>query len=325
MAYINFEQGKTFFYDGYNRKILLADLITSKVNRSRVHSHQFKTLESFEYPLFEGVQKSIKKFGSGAQAVANATIFFRILDKLLRKPKIYNVLYVGEWSALCEVLEEFLPKFNDKNFLYVLNNSRPIQNFQHAKFIFTEGEKYFLPENKFSAVIFSEINLPPAEIILSAKNFGHVYFLSDTRNISDEIKNRAEIFEFENNFAIFELQTAPELKNIFFSDTELGRVAQKKFLIEKTIQQVPAIIEKINSFEIGDIDKFIAELTFAEKNLAEIFPYLNSDTIKLNLNMLKEFFIDFRLREGSDLQKISAEKIIEQYKILIEDMKEDFL
>lgn len=59
--------------------------------------------------------------------------------------------------------------------------------------------------------------------------------------------------------------------------------------------------------------------------LSEIFPYLNSDTVKFNLNLLKEFFVDFRLRiNDPKLQKISSGRIDEQYKILAKDMIQDF-
>ena len=330
MSYINFEQGKNFFYDKTNTKILLADLVTSEINHSKLSAHQFNPSGGISYPLTDDVYRIIKKFPNGSmQSVADAMIIFRVLDKLLRKPQIHNVLYVGAWSVMCEVIHELIPKFNDKNYLYVLSNTRPIENFNHAKFIFTEGEKYFLPENRFSTIIFSEMNVPPAEVILSAKNFGYIYFLCNVGNVSEDIKSHSRIFEFENNFAVFELETSPELKNIISQSTELGAVGAKKSEISRIVLSVPASIKKYN-LRTGDkrlkaIDKLIADLIVAEKKLAEIFPYLMSDTIKFNLNLLKEYLIDFRLRMNEpNLQKISAKKIADQYKILIEDFRKDF-
>lgn len=330
MSYINFEQGKNFFYDKTNTKIFLADLVTPDVNHSKISSHQFVGGGGINYPLSADIYRIIQKFSNGSlNSVAHAMIIFRLLDKILRKSQIYNILHVGAWSVLDEVIHEILPKFNDKNFLYVLNNSRPLQNFNHAKFIFTDGEKYFLPENKFSAVIFSEMTPPPAEIILAAKNFGYIYFLCNVGNVSEEIKTHSQIFEFENNFALFELQATIELKKIISGSTELGAVAEKKSEIRKIIKELPARAKKYNSLtgaeKLKCIDELIADLVRAEKMLSEIFPHLISDTVKFNLNMLKEFFIDFRLRVNDPkLQKISSGRIDEQYKILAKDMNQDF-
>ena len=329
MARIDFENGKFFFKDKNEQKILLVDLMTSEENHSRVNSHQFTPDFKVEYPLFNDVKKISQKFSDGSmKSLVSAAIFFRIINRLLKKSQIQKVLHVGAWSSLDEVLDEFLPKFHDENFLYSLDNRRPIQNFSHTRFIFNDGDKYFLPENKFNTIIFSEQFPPPPEIILTAKNVGKIYFLCDEKNVSDEIKSHSEIFHFEGDISLFELTATTELKESIFTKTEQGIIDAKKEKIVDVISNVADIVENINSFKTSKknryLDELIKNLTEAEKNLAEIFPYLSSDTLKINLNMLKEFFIDFRLRQNSPLQKISAEKITRQYKVLIDDMKEDF-
>ena len=330
MARIDFENGKFFFKDKNEQKILLVDLMTSEVNHSRVHSHQFTAdLKGIECPLFNDIKKISEKFADGsAQSLINAAIFFRVINQLLKKSQVQKVLHVGAWSSLDEVLDEFLPKFHDENFLYSLDKRRPLQNFSHTKFIFADDDKYFLPENKFNTVIFSEQTQPPDEIILTAKNFGKIYFFSDIKNVSAEIKSNSEIFNFEGDFSLFELTATSELKENIFSRTAQGIIDAKKENIVEVISKIFDTVENIKSFrdkkKIRYLDELIKDLTAAEKNLAEIFPNLSSDTIKINLNMLKEFFIDFRLRQNSPLQKVSAEKITRQYKILIDDMKEDF-
>lgn len=331
MAYTKIENGKVFFYDKNNTQILLLDFISSAENRSKINSHQFNSDgKGIHYPLSTELANGSKKFSGGDyKSFISAVIYYRIIAELLRKPQFHNILHVGEWSAIDEAVIEILPKFNEKNFLYVLNNSRPVQNFNNTKFIFTEGEKYFLLRDKFSIIIFSENNLPPPEIFLSAKNCGKIYFMCDITAVPEEIKSNAKIFELEGNLALFEVTASAALKKNIFFKTELGAVEAKKFEIAKIISQVPVAVQKINSaFEAEQcaaLDKIIKSLTAAEKLLAEIFPYLSSDTVKQNLNMLKEFLIDYRLRiNNKELQKISEVNFVRQYKILTEDMNQDF-
>ena len=66
-------------------------------------------------------------------------------------------------------------------------------------------------------------------------------------------------------------------------------------------------------------DKYIAELTHAEKVLAEIFPSLRSDTVKFNFNMFKEFLLDVRFVPDANTQKISSTRAVRQHEILTRD------
>lgn len=328
MARIDFENGKFFLKNNDDKKFFLVDLLTSEENHSRVHSHQLTTDFKVEYPLFFDIKKISEKFSDGTfNSLLNASIFFRIINQLLKKSQIQKILHVGPCSSLDEVLDEFLPKFHDENFLYCMDNQRPSKNFSHTKFIFFE-DKNFFPENKFNTIIFSKNSPPPPEIILAAKNAGKIYFFCEEKKVPDEIKSHSEIFNFERDFSLFELTATAELKEIIFSRTTQGIIDAKKEKIVDVISKVSEVVENINSLDGKEkffhLDELIRELTAAEKNLAEIFPNLSSDTIKINFNMLKEFFIDFRLRQNSPLKKISAEKIMRQYKILIEDMREDF-
>lgn len=331
MAYTTSENGKIFFHDQTknDEKIFLVDFMSSEANRSIVSSHQFISAGMI-YPLATEISKIAQKFQSGEYGnFVNAVIFYRILAELLRKPQVNNILHVGSWSEIDEVLNEILPKFNDKNFLYCLTDRKPLQNFSHTKFIFTEGKKYFLPENKFETIIFSGSFPPPSEIILAAKNFGKIYFFCNEKIVPEEIRADSEIFTVAESFALFELTATSRLKKIISERTEEGILAKKKSEIAKIIYQIPKISAKLNSLhgeeKTAAVDEFIGELVRIEKILAEIFPYLRSDTVKFNLNLLKEFLIDFRLRiDDAFFWKISSNKFANQYKILVDDMKKDF-
>ena len=330
MAYTTFENGKVFFHDQTknDEKTLLADFVSPEVNRSIISSHQYES-DEINYPLFTEIQKYLPKFSDGNFInFVNGIIFFRLAAELLKKSQIHNILHVGTWSAIDEILDGFLPKFNEKNFLYCLTDRKPLQKLDHTKFIFADGEKYFLPKNEFETIIFSEISPPPPEIILAAKNFGKIYFVCNEKAISEEMKANSKIFVTDENFSLFELSATKSFKRIIVSRTEEGILAEKKSQIARIIFQVPAISTKISSLvgeeKVAQTDALISALVRAEKILAEIFPQLRSDTVKFNVNLLKEFLIDFRLRIHSSAWKISASKFAEQYKILIDDMQKDF-
>lgn len=330
MSYIQFENGRNYFFDRENKRNFLVDLVKSDVNRTAIHSHQFTDNFGVYYPLFEMVQKNVEKLNDGSlRSIVSGVIYFRIIDRLLKKPQIHKLLHVGEWTIFDEILHDILPRFNDENKIYCLSSKRPLEKFNNARFIFVEDEKYFLPENKFATVIFSEMKEPPPEIILSAKDSGNIYFVCETNQVSAEIKSHSKIYEFEGNIGLFELKTSREFKRKIFYKTEAGEVYNKKLKIWNLIKSIPAEVKKINSLrneeQTAAVDELYEKIANSEKTLAEIFPYLVSEDAKYNLNMLKEFLADFRLRARSDLQEISAKNFAEQYIILKEDLKEDFL
>ena len=69
------------------------------------------------------------------------------------------------------------------------------------------------------------------------------------------------------------------------------------------------------------LDEYISELVLAEKLLNEIFPEIHSDTLKLNLNMFKEFLIDLRLYEDLRMKQLTVEDLNRQIKILAQDLE----
>ena len=318
LSYINFEDGKLFFCDETEKKIFLADIKTSAENKSRLHSHQISKGGGIGFPLSEKLKKVLENFEDGnAASFAKAIIFLRITAELLRKERVFKILSFGEWTKLNSSLAEFLPQFNEKNFFYSFSKTKPLEIFPNAKFFFAEDEEIFLPENKFDAIILDR-PLLENEFLLAAKDFGKIFFTATNNSLPEIFQKNLQIFELVEGFYLFELTATPELKKFLHSQTFEGQLAARKNFIQATVKKLPAIFEKISSLSVDEknllLDNFISEISAAEIILSDIFKYLYSDSAKQNLNLLKEFLIDYRLNFRDE------EKIFAQYKIFIEDL-----
>ena len=313
MSYISFDGGKIFFHNNADEKFLLIDTVTSSENRSRVHSHIF-TEKHTDFPLTNYIRSGIEKiFNNSTESLAGVTVFLRITAELIRKPQVHKVLRIGEWGALNEVLEKFLTKFNDENFLYCYAKSRPLENVPNAKFIFSESEDYFLPENKFSSIILDKPFLRE-EIFFASRDFGKIFFVAKKDGLPYWLQKNLLMFELSDQIFLFELTVTPDIKIFLRSQSLDGQIDKIKSTIRQTIELVPQMIDRAESFSGNEkkffLDSFFPQLTNSEKLLAEIFPQLNNDKIKLEFNLLKEFFIDYRL------DFCDAEKVLAQQKIL---------
>ena len=323
MSYINFEGGKFFFYDAADKKILLADVVTSAENRSKFHSHQFISARGdVYYPLLEEIYKHLNKIFDGSNdSMIRLLIFLRLTAELLRKQQIQKVLCVGEWSELNSSLARFLPQFNAENFLYNFAKSKPIEKFNNVKFIFADEDDCLLVENKFSTIILSQ-PLLQIEMFFSVKDFGKIFFAANKSGVPPVILQSSKVYDLTEYFSVFELTITPELKNFLRPSTLSGLLSQKKFSIRQVVEKFPEVIDKVTSLSGNEkkyvLDQYISELGKVEKVLNEIFINLHSDTVKHNFNVLKEFLIDYRLFGGGE------EKIFAKYNILTEDMQKDF-
>ena len=322
MSYIVFEGGKILFHDANDKKIFLADILTSTENHSRLHSHQFLAAGGIGYPLAEEINKHIKNiYHQTPQSMADVIIFLRIVAEILRKEQPLKILRVGEWSELNSALARFLPTANPENILYSFAKSKPLEQFDKVQFIFAEETEVLLPENKFSAIILDK-PLLLMELLLAAKDFGKVFFTASRQTIPQFILDNSSFYDLTENLSLFEFTISPELKNFLRQQTQSGQLAQKKISIKQTVQKFFAVLDKATSLSGREkkfvLDQYISELAAQEKVLNEIFPNLHSDSVKQNFNMLKEFLIDYRLfGQGED-------KIFSQHKVLSEDMKSDF-
>ena len=251
----------------------------------------------------------------------NLVIFLRITAELLRKMQVQKVLCVGEWSELNSALARFLPQFNAENILYSFAKSTPLEKFDNTKFIFADETEILLPENKFSTIILSR-PLLQVEMFLSVQNFGKLFFAANRSGVPPIIQENSQLYNFEGDYAVFEVTVTQELKNFLRTLTPQGQLAQKKTSIAETVKKFPALVKDFDTLtmqeKISVLDKYISELAEAEKVLNEIFINLHSDTVKQNFNMLKEFLIDFRLFKND------GARAVKQHKILVEDMKADF-
>ena len=315
MSNVNYNDGRYFLQDGEQGALLL-DARTPFANRSRVHSHQMTEKGDIIYPLIGTVNAASSKiFKRTPASMAELVIYLRIVARLLRKPQIHTVLRVGQWTPLDEALAEILPQFNPDNKLYCLSETRPLGKIPSVNFIFAEGGEYLLPENKFDTIIFPAT--PPPEILSAVKDGGKIYFAAQPWKVSEVLKSQAKLFPLTAELALFELEVSPQFRQEIHKLTPQGQLDEKLSAITQIVAKVPAVMKKFNALpnkrKAAYLDEYIAEVTRAEKLLAEIFPALPSENIKFNFNLFKEFLIDLRLGNGS------ASRVNRQCEILSKD------
>ena len=325
MSTLNFKDGRFFLQDGDKNELLL-DVVNWSANRSRVHSTKLKDLNgTLEFPLMQAVNRLSKKiFRNTPESLAEVVIFLRTIARLLVKPQIHHVLRIGNWSPLDDALAEMLPQFNPANKLYCLSTTRPLGKVPSTVFLCAEGGQFPLPENKFDTVI-SIGFLPTAEVFLSAVNFGKIYFAASPDRLPDSLRPTTKTFTLTEKAALFEVELTPALRREIFRRTPQGQLDAQKFFIKQTVANFLPTAKKFNvSTSRADknflLDKYIAELTRAEKVLAEIFPSLHTDTVKFNFNLFKEFLLDVRLVPDANAQKISSARAVKQHEILTQDL-----
>lgn len=316
MSYVTSKDSNFVFYDAFNKPQTLIDLNNPLANQSDLPQEL----------LLQQTNAGLSKLNGTPDALLNAMIYFRIVANLMRKPQIHNVLRIGAWSPLDEVLAETLPKFNPANELYCYVAHRPVGKFDHVNFIAVEvnGGGIITPENKFATIIFPERKIPPTEILLATKDWGKVYFIAPGESLPDFFKPCAMAFNFEQNFSLFELEISPNFKQEIRRRSAQGQLELKKLQIKEVVAQISQVAEKFNALPPQErnacLDEYIARVSRAEKILNEIFPDVHSDTIKLNFNMFKEFLIDVRLYDDWQLKKLAVEDLNSQYKILAQDL-----
>lgn len=313
MSNINYSKGKFFLVTDGEQPAPLLDCRDVNLNRSRINSHQFsKDGNGVVFPLEEEVTAATKKiFRNTLLSLAETVIFMRVVNELLRKPQIQNVLLIGQPSPFAEELAEILPKFNPANRLH------------HPEKI----EVYLLAENRFDTVIFFAQRTPPLELVLSVRDWGKIYFLAPPNGAEELLTSRAKIFSLTEQAALFELEISPSFRREFRARTPAGQLAEKKSEITRVLDALPDTIKKYTILtrkkKFSGLDEYIAELSRAERVLAEIFPMLHSDTIKLNFNMLKEFLIDLRLADDDKSKRLAVTRINQQYEILWQDWENE--
>lgn len=318
MSYLSFNNDGIFLHDAADKPQKLISLYNPADNRSDLSQND----------LINTVQNNLQKLFNGTlEGGINAIMFLRIAARLMRKPQVHNVLHIGSWSPLDEVLAKVLPQFNPKSLLWNYAPSRPVEKFANVNFIFADvawGGGYVISPNKFDTIIFSEPRLPDAEILLAPKDWGRIYFAAPKSALPDYLAESAQTFDLDENFSVIELEISPTLRKEIFSHTPQGELDDKKGKIRQTFLKIREVSKKFNELPPPEknsvLDEYIAELTAAEKILNEIFPALHSDTVKLNFSMFKEFLIDVRLYKDWRLKNRALEDLNRQIKILAQDL-----
>ena len=326
MSTVNFKDGKFFWQTDDGNSELLVDTLDSSLNKSSVHSHQFTDGKSVEYPLSKIVTRATKEiFKQTIDSMAELTIYLRTVARLLTKPQIHHVLHVGNWSPLDDAFAEILPLFNPENKIYCLSTTRPLGKVSSAIFLCAEGGEFPLPAKKFDTIIFTEHKTPSSEIFLSAKDDGKIYFVERTTELEDFLLPSTKIFSLTETAALFETEMTPLLRQEIFLKTPQAQLEVQTLVVKKTVAKFLSLAKKINTLTMRAdrmilLDDYLAEVTRAEKILAEIFPELRSDTVKFNFNLFKEFLLDVRLVPDANSQRISAARAVRQHEILTRDL-----
>lgn len=129
MSHMTFNNGEIVLRDAFNKPRSLVNIGSPAANRSDL------TQNDLVVEVNGTLQRLFNQTPAGA---VNAITFMRIVNGLMRKAQIYNVLHVGQWSPLDDALANTLPKFNAKNFLWSYVPVRPVGHFANVNFIFAE-------------------------------------------------------------------------------------------------------------------------------------------------------------------------------------------
>ena len=327
MSKVNFNDGKYFLRTDDGGAEFLVDVKNLSTNKSCIHSHQFTSDgKGLEYPLSKIVNRAAKKiFSQTIDSMADLTIYLRTVARLLVKPQIHHVLRVGNWSPLDEALAEILPQFNPENKLYCLSSTRPLGKISSTIFLCAEGGEFPLPEKFFDTIIFPEHKTPSEKFFLSAKDGGKIYFVAQMFGLEDFLRPSTKIFPLTGDFALFETEMTPLLRQEIFLKTPQAQLEVQTLVVKKAVAKFISLAKKINTLTMRSermilLDDYLAELTRAEKILATIFPELRSDTVKFNFNLFKEFLLDVRLVPDANYQKIFAARAVRQHEILTRDL-----
>ena len=316
MSDITFNRGEIIFHDVANQPCSLIDLTKPAANQSDL-------LQSI---LINEVGEALQKFFNNTSegTVIDTIIFLRIVARLMRKPQVHNVLHIGEWSPLDEVLAKLLPQFNEKNSLWFYSSTRSVKKFEHVNLVFVDGDGYFMPANQFDTIVFDRQTLPTIELLLAVKDYGKIYFVAQKSLIYDFWKEFAQTLDLDKNFSIIELELLPSFKQELYCRSPQGQLDAKKAQIKQTVFKFRDVVKKFNELPPQEknayLDECIDEITRTEKILNEIFLQLHSNTIKLNFNMFKEFLIDFRMYTDPRLKACVVEDLNRQIDILKQDL-----
>lgn len=181
------------------------------------------------------------------------------------------------------------------------------------------GTEDLLAEKIFDTLIFFDQGSPSVEILLALKDDGKIYFTGPLNDSDEILRSQAKIFSLDGNISLFESEISSQLRTELRRRTPQGQLDEKFSAVTQVADKLPDVIKKFGSLprkkKFPHLDEYIAEITLAEKILAEIFPLLAIDTIKFNFNLLKESLIDLRLGN------CSATHVKRRYEILARDLE----
>ena len=103
MIYITNENGVFLFIDNNGKKQELVDLMDSSENHSRITFACGGNDGQNHYPMLEDTFKYLNTMRDGSPAtMMRLTVLLCILNELIQKPRNYQFLHIGDWSAFNE-------------------------------------------------------------------------------------------------------------------------------------------------------------------------------------------------------------------------------
>ena len=340
LSALHIEKGQFIFEGENSNRQILVDAFDVSANHSRVAFHNLTKEGIGNFTLFKDIYNWINTINDNSiTAMARNVVLLSVINELIQKPRIYHFLQIGKWSPFSNCLAEVLRKFNDNNRLYYLTDDKASQELKNVSFISTENGKFLLPESKFSAVFFDEVDKiylrtldnVSKDIILSIKDGGKLFFFTFPNFVSQLSFKESKEFNMHKSFSLASVCITSELKNKFHQQTLQGKVAQEKQKIVKSLDELSENINKLEFLPVSEqvifLDRLINQVYKAEKIISKIYSELNSMYIKSYFNELKESLIDYRLQIEGKFHKSYFEKILEIYRLVLHEIKikDDFV
>ncbi len=330
------ENGKFIFAEDDGVKHFLTDnLLVTTSDYSAISFRPFQ-IGGKNFFLLAEISKAVREINDESpMAMFRIITFLSVINELTQKPKIYKFLQIGTPSKFTSHLAYILKVFDVRSQLYCLTDNKTEEEFQHVSFMSMNINDLNLPNSKFDAVFFDNVNIGsleniPREIYLSLKNFGKIFFIAHPNSIPQPFVKVSKEFKVTQNYSLMSFTLRANLKANIFAQSDNENLNRKKNQIVRSIKELSKIIYKLEFMADDErkntLDGIISSIAQSEKIFNEIYAELNSRYTKTYFNELKEALIDYRLTDDENFKSVFYDKILERYKFVLHEMtaRDDF-
>ena len=332
MSTLTINQQRFIFTADDGKQTILLDTHDPFNNCSRVPFHTLTPDGQVESPLADGLQQYLQllqQANDSTSPIAYMTVLLRVVQELLTRHRAYNLLQIGPFSTLSEILNDLLPQFHTDNSLTCLSNEPARESQSAIDFIQMNYEHLLLPTDHFHILFLDLPHMKPellARCLLSLRDDGLLLWLTDPQTLPKlPITGTWQVLPVLPDCSLCTLRINRQQKDqLQAASPQKQQTAQKNSLCKK-IAALKGSLHNIlkdsalTPTELRTLDQQITELQKIEQEVCLLYANLPSPDCKFHLNELKEALIDYRLRNNAAENYQRTIKIHEKYQLLEQD------